>query len=331
MMNKTNPPQRPKRAQRSDGRSTRAVVLEAAGKVFAERGLRRSHQQGNLRTGGNERRRRELLLRRQGRPVRGSADRGAPANAEPGGFEPDHHFRGDAGRKAPCVPEAHHPYRHERFRALGDQDIPARTGLALALRAQIHHNGGIPEIPETPGTDTGHHGPSTGFPGDATGNRPCRPPCMGLILFPEKLRTLMLPATAGDAEGLLEACWRICSAAFAPWGNGPVGHLVFGGGGETFSRKFPPLQTSPPPLQRLSSLPNPSLQLSLRRNGLPLLADRQCLESGALKKSASRKCRRRERTRAVLVALKKGGNMFPPFSQWLKDVQEKASKKTPPR
>ena len=29
-------------------------------------------------------------------------------------------------------------------------------------------------------------------------------PCMGLILFPEKLRTLMLPATAGDAEGLLE-------------------------------------------------------------------------------------------------------------------------------
>lgn len=39
MMNKTNPPQRPKRAQRSDGRSTRAVVLEAAGKVFAERGF----------------------------------------------------------------------------------------------------------------------------------------------------------------------------------------------------------------------------------------------------------------------------------------------------
>ena len=29
-------------------------------------------------------------------------------------------------------------------------------------------------------------------------------PCMGLILFPEKLRALMLPATAGDAEGLLE-------------------------------------------------------------------------------------------------------------------------------
>ena len=29
-------------------------------------------------------------------------------------------------------------------------------------------------------------------------------PCMGLILFPEKLRTLMLPATAGDADGLLE-------------------------------------------------------------------------------------------------------------------------------
>jgi hypothetical protein len=29
----------------------------------------------------------------------------------------------------------------------------------------------------------------------------------------------------------------------------------------------------------------------------------------------------------VLVALKKGGNMFPPFSQRLKDVQEKASKK----
>ena len=35
------------------------------------------------------------------------------------------------------------------------------------------------EIPETPGTDTGHHGPSTGFPGDATGNRPCRPPLHG--------------------------------------------------------------------------------------------------------------------------------------------------------
>ncbi|WP_418432866.1 hypothetical protein, partial [Bilophila wadsworthia] len=37
----------------------------------------------------------------------------------------------------------------------------------------------------------------------------------------------------------------------------------------------------------VSAFLNPSLQLSLRRNGLPLLADRQCFESGALKKSAS--------------------------------------------
>ena len=29
-------------------------------------------------------------------------------------------------------------------------------------------------------------------------------PCMGLVLFPEKLRTLLLPATASDADGLLD-------------------------------------------------------------------------------------------------------------------------------
>ena len=27
---------------------------------------------------------------------------------------------------------------------------------------------------------------------------------MGLVLFPEKLRTLLLPATASDADGLLD-------------------------------------------------------------------------------------------------------------------------------
>ena len=42
-------------------------------------------------------------------------------------------------------------------------------------------------------------------------------------------------------------------------------------------------------------------------------------ESGALKKSASGNAR--EGARAVLAVLKKGGNMFPPFSQWLKDAQ----------
>ena len=86
----------------------------------------------------------------------------------------------------------------------GDQDIPARTGLALALRAQIHHNGGIPEIPETPGTDTGHHGPSTGFSGDAAATALVALPCMGSSSFRKSCVPLMLPATAGDAEGLLE-------------------------------------------------------------------------------------------------------------------------------
>ena len=39
MTKPTVPSPRLKRAQRRDGRSTRAVVLDAAGKVFAERGF----------------------------------------------------------------------------------------------------------------------------------------------------------------------------------------------------------------------------------------------------------------------------------------------------
>lgn len=204
MMNKTNPPQRPKRAQRSDGRSTRAVVLEAAGKVFAERGFaeatskeicERAGTNGaavNYYFGGKEGLYEEVLIEAHRQMLSlEDLNRIIASEATP-------------GRKAPCVPGAHHPYRHERFRALGDQDIPARTGLALALCAQIHHNGGIPEIPETPGTDTGHHGPSPDSPAMQRATALVALPCMGLILFPEKLRTLMLPATAGDAEGLLE-------------------------------------------------------------------------------------------------------------------------------
>lgn len=73
-------------------------------------------------------------------------------------------------------------------------------------------------------------------------------PCMGLILFPEKLRTLMLPATAGDAEGLLEDMLAYMLGGLRSLGE-TAGRMfgILEGAGETFWRKFP-RPSKPPPL-----------------------------------------------------------------------------------
>ena len=59
----------------------------------------------------------------------------------------------------------------------------------------------------------------------------------------------MLPATAGDAEGLLEDMYMLGGLCAPLGGTGPVGHLEnLQGAGETFGETFPrPLQTSPTP------------------------------------------------------------------------------------
>ncbi|MFR4119705.1 MAG: TetR/AcrR family transcriptional regulator [Bilophila wadsworthia] len=220
MMNKTNPPQRPKRAQRSDGRSTRAVVLEAAGKVFAERGFaeatskeicERAGTNGaavNYYFGGKEGLYEEVLIEAH-RQMLSLEDLNRIITSEATPEEKLRVFLKHIIRTAMNASE------------LWGSGYSRANWLALALRAQIHHNGGIPEIPETPGTDTD----ITGLPPDSrrcNGQPPCRPPCMGLILF-RKATHPHASATAGDAGVCLKTCWRICWRPSRLGGNGPVG------------------------------------------------------------------------------------------------------------
>ena len=204
MMNKTNPPQRPKRAQRSDGRSTRAVVLEAAGKVFAERGFAEATSKEICERAGTN---------------------GAAVN---------YYFGGKEGLYEDVLIEAHrHMLSLEDLNRIITSEATPEEKLRVFLKHIIRTAMNASELwgiriflrelaspsPFVPKFITTAVFPKsqklrelirdiTGLPPDSPAMQRATAlvalPCMGLILFPEKLRTLMLPATAGDAEGLLE-------------------------------------------------------------------------------------------------------------------------------
>ena len=246
MMNKTNPPQRPKRAQRSDGRSTRAVVLEAAGKVFAERGFAEATSKEICERAGTN---------------------GAAVN---------YYFGGKEGLYEEVLIEAHRQMLsledlnriitseatpEEKLRVFLEHIIRTAMnaselwGIRIFLRELASPSPFVPKFITTAVFPKSQKlreliRDITGLPPDSPAMQRATAlvalPCMGLILFPEKLRTPMAMRRA-----CLKTCWRICSAAFAPWGKRPGRTFgILEGRGKLSGESFPrPLQTSPTPFK----------------------------------------------------------------------------------
>ncbi len=204
MTNPTAPFSRPRRAQRRDGRSTRAVVLDAAGKVFAERGF-------------GEATSKEICER--------AGTNNAAVN---------YYFGGKEGLYEEVLVEAHRQMLsledlndivasdalpEDKLRVfLGHiirtaMNAPELWGIRIFLRELASPSPFVPGFIRTTALPKSRKlrelvSAVTGLPPDsATVQRATAlvvMPCMGLILFPEKLRTVILPASASDAEGLLE-------------------------------------------------------------------------------------------------------------------------------
>lgn len=204
MANKTPSSSRGKRAQRSDGRSTRAAILEAAGRVFAERGFAEA-------TG------KEICER--------AGTNGAAVN---------YYFGGKEGLYEEVLVEAHRQMLsmedlnritdsratpEEKLRILLEHIIHTAThasdlwGIRIFLRELASPSPFVPKFMETTALPKSRKlrelvGAITGFPTDSPAVQRATAlvalPCLGLILFPEKLRLILLPATAADADGLLD-------------------------------------------------------------------------------------------------------------------------------
>ncbi|WP_412124594.1 TetR/AcrR family transcriptional regulator [Bilophila wadsworthia] len=245
-MNKTNPPQRPKRAQRSDGRSTRAVVLEAAGKVFAERGFAEATSKEICERAGTN---------------------GAAVN---------YYFGGKEGLYEEVLIEAHRQMLslEDLNRIITSEATPEeklrvflkhiiRTamnaselwGIRIFLRELASPSPFVPKFITTAVFPKSQKlreliRDITGLPPDSPAMQRATAlvalPCMGLILF-RKATHLMLPATAGDAEACLKTCWRICRRLRA-WGKRPGRALTFEGRGN-FQKVSPPPPNLPTPFK----------------------------------------------------------------------------------
>lgn len=202
MTNKTPPSRRP-RAQRSDGRSTRAVVLEAAGKVFAERGFAEATSK-------------EICAR--------AGTNGAAVN---------YYFGGKEGLYEEVLVEAHRQMLsledlnriiaseatpEEKLRVFLERIIRTAMnaselwGIRIFLRELASPSPFVPKFIMTTALPKAQKLRElvqgiTGLPPDSPAVQRATAfvviPCMGLILFPEKLRTLILPAAA-DTQGLCE-------------------------------------------------------------------------------------------------------------------------------
>ncbi len=204
MATTTRPSPRGKRAPRSDGRSTRAAVLEAAGRVFAERGFAEATGKEicecaganaaavNYYFGGKEGLYEEVLIEAH-RQMLSMEDlsRIIDSRAEPEeklriflehifhsathavDLRVGHIFLRELASPTPFVPKFIETTALPKSRKLREL-VRAITGL----------------VPDSPTVQR-----ATAL---------VALPCMGLVLFPEKLRTLLLPATASDADGLLD-------------------------------------------------------------------------------------------------------------------------------
>ncbi len=204
MTNNTKTSQRPKRAQCSDGRSTRAVVLEAAGKVFAERGFaeatskeicERAGANGaavNYYFGGKEGLYEEVLIEAH-RQMLSLEDLNRIIASEATPEEKLRVFLEHIIRTAMNASELWGIRIFLRELASPSPFVPKFVTMAALpksrkIRELVQDITGLP--PDSPAVQR-----ATAF---------VAIPCMGLILFPEKLRTVILPDTAADAQGLLE-------------------------------------------------------------------------------------------------------------------------------
>lgn len=208
MMNKTNPPQRPKRAQRSDGRSTRAVVLEAAGKVFAERGFAEATSKEICERAGTN---------------------GAAVN---------YYFGGKEGLYEEVLVEAHRQLvsleelnavmasggaPEEKLRAYLELVVraamkaPELWGLPVLLREVASSSSDLPaslvdtalpklNVIRSLVCEITGLAPDSGRAGEATAM--LLMPCMMLVLFPEKIQSLLLPGFMDRPEHMVDAMLR---------------------------------------------------------------------------------------------------------------------------
>ncbi len=204
MTNPTVPSPRLKRAQRRDGRSTRAVVLDAAGKVFAERGFGEATSKEiceragtnnaavNYYFGGKEGLYEEVLVEAH-RQMLSLEDLNDIVASDASPEDKLRVFLGHIIRTAMNAPEL--------------------WGIRIFLRELASPSPFVPRFIRTTALPKSRKLRElvcavTGFPPDSETVRRATAfvvmPCMGFILFPEKLRTVILPGGASDAEGLLE-------------------------------------------------------------------------------------------------------------------------------
>lgn len=248
MMNKTNPPQRPKRAQRSDGRSTRAVVLEAAGKVFAERGFAEATSKEICERAGTN---------------------GAAVN---------YYFGGKEGLYEEVLIEAHRQMLslEDLNRIITSEATPEeklrvflkhiiRTamnaselwGIRIFLRELASPSPFVPKFITTAVFPKSQKlreliRDITGLPPDSPAMQrqpPLSPsPAWGSSSFRKSYAPSCFPPLPAMRRACLKTCWRICSAAFAPWGKRPGRAFgIFGGGGGNFLEKVSPAPPKPSP------------------------------------------------------------------------------------
>lgn len=204
MNSKTDTPKRPRRAPRRDGQSTRAVVLEAAGRVFAERGFGEATSKEiceragtnnaavNYYFGGKEGLYEEVLIEAH-RQMLSLEDLNQIVSSE---APPEEKLRAFLG--------------HIIHTAMNASNL---WGIKIFLRELASPSPFVPKFLETTAIPKVQKirelvQDITGLAPDSAAVQRATAfvvmPCMGLIFFPEKLRALVLPAAATNAEGLLE-------------------------------------------------------------------------------------------------------------------------------
>ena len=198
------PTRRHRRAQRRDGLSTRAVVLEAAGKVFAERGFaeatskeicERAGTNGaavNYYFGGKESLYEEVLVEAHGQMLNLDDLNEIMASSA----SPEKKLRAFLERMINTAFSASELWGIKIFVREVSSPSPfiskALTNAVLpkadVLRSLLHEITGLPP-------DSNRLQRATAF---------VIIPCISLIMFPSRLRAKVLPATTADPQAMLD-------------------------------------------------------------------------------------------------------------------------------
>jgi len=211
-----------RRAQRRDGLATRQELLEAAGKVFAERGFRDATSKEicalagansaavNYHFGGKEGLYEEVLVEAH-KQMLSLEDLSAIIDAD---VAPEEKLRAFLGRLIRTAAAAAELWGIRVFL----RELAAPTHLvnkamstaifpkAAKMRLLIHEITGLP--PDSPRAQR-----AVAF---------MVLPCISLIVFPENLRTKILPATAISEDALLEDLFRYVTGGLRALGDGGV-------------------------------------------------------------------------------------------------------------